>query len=638
MIFNIDKTSSLVQPDAGNKPTNAHEMTMNYSRTLIAFLLLFSMWGTAFARETHFLSLDRTGRHSRLSDHLPYTDPEAPKGGTLYLSATGSFDSFNAYIPRGIPAAGSTLLLTATLTASSRDNPFVQHPYVAESFEVAPDNGWVIFHLDPRARFNDGHPVTADDVVFTFRTLMAAGSPRYKQYYKSVEQIEKTGPRSVKFLFSEQNNRELPVIVSQLPVLPKHWWKDRDFSKPGLEPPLGCGPYGIKKFRAGYSVEYERVKNWWGQSLPINRGRYNFDVIHYDYYRDRTVAGEAFRSGEFDYMVENTAKNWVNDYKGPAFDQGLIKRLELRHFRNSGMSGFFFNTRRSLFADPRVRRALALVFDFEWTNSALFFGQYKRCDSYFSNSKLAATGLPGPKELDALEPWKNEVPPEVFTTAFIPPKGNGSGHIRKRMHTALRLLNQAGWSLKDGVLRNRDGQPFTFELLLRSGSLERVALPYRQNLKRLGIRMDIAMADTSRYIRRIRSRDYDMIYATVRQSDHPGNEQRNYWTSRAARTQGSQNWAGVSSPAVDALVNRIIASADHEELMTNTHALDRILLWSDYVIPGWYTPVDRLAYWDKFGMPETKPKNGVDLFSWWVDTDKEQRIMNSGFRSGGKEQ
>ncbi|WP_187170476.1 extracellular solute-binding protein [Salidesulfovibrio onnuriiensis] len=524
-------------------------------------------------------------------------------------------------------------MVTATLTASSRDNPYVQHPYVAQSFEVGPNNEWIEFHLNARAKFHDGIPVTADDVVFTFNTIMAEGSPRYKQYYKSVKRAEKTGPRSVKFVFSEKNNRELPVIISQLPVLPEHWWKNRDFSKPGLEPPLGCGPYKIKDFHPGYSIDYERVKGWWGEHLAVNKGRYNFDAIRYDYYRDRTVAGEAFRSGEFDYLIETTAKNWINDYKGPAFDKDLIRRLELRHSRNAGMSGFFFNTRRSLFQDRRVRQALALVFDFEWTNAALFHNQYKRCDSFFSNSDLSATGLPDEREQAILEPWKNELSTEIFTIAFIPPHGDGSGRIRQRIGTAMELLNQAGWTLRDGVLRNKDGKPFAFELLLRSGSLERVALPFRHNLQRIGIHMDIALADTSRYIRRTRDHDYDMIYTTVPQSDHPGNEQRNYWTSKTVHTLGSSNWAGVTSPVVDALVDRIIASADRDELMANTRALDRVLLWGNYVIPGWYTPVDRVAYWDKFGMPKAKPKRGVDLFSWWVDKKKEQRIAESGFRS-----
>jgi len=608
---------------------------MFFKNLLIVALLLLLSHTAAHAQKAYTLSLTAPSQTAEKMTHFSYSDPSAPKGGSIRLSATGSFDNFNAYIPRGLPAAGNSLTM-ATLTTASRDEPFVQYPYVAESFEVAPDYGWVIFHLNPNARFHDGHPVSADDLVFTFQTLMSKGNPKYKQYYKLVKSAEKVGPNSVKFMFSEKNNRELPVIVSQLPVLPEHWWKTRDFSSPGLEPPLGCGPYMIKDFRAGYSVTYERVKEWWGENLPVNKGRYNFDIIHYDYYRDRTVAGEAFRSGEFDYMVENTAKNWVKNYDGPQFDKGLIKKLELRHSRNAGMSGFFFNTRQSLFKDHRVREAISYAFDFEWTNTALFHSQYERCTSYFSNSAMAATGVPGPEELALLSPWKETLPPELFTMAFTPPQSDGSGRIRSRLRAAMGLLKQAGWTLKNGVLRNEAGQPFSFELLLRSGSLERVALPFQRNLKRLGIDMQISLADTSRYIRRTRDHDYDMIYGTVRQSDHPGNEQRNYWTSEAAKTSGSRNWAGISNPAVDALVDNLIASEDKKELTLNTQALDRALLWGHYIVPGWYSPMDRLAYWDKFGRPEIRPKNGVDLFSWWVEEDKEARIIKSGFRSGSQ--
>ena len=608
---------------------------MVFKNIQIATLLLLLIHTPALAQKQYTLTLDSSPQLSQKLTHFPYAAPSAPKGGSIRLSATGSFDNFNSYILRGMPAAGKSLPM-ATLTTSSRNESFVQYPYVAESFEVAPDYSWVIFHLNPKARFHDGHPVSADDVIFTFETLMTKGSPKYRQYYKLVEKLEKVGLLSVKFIFSEKNNRELPVIVSQLPVLPEHWWATRDFSKPGLEPPLGCGPYTIKTFRAGYSVTYERVKQWWGENLPVNRGRYNFDIIHYDYYRDRTVAGEAFRSGEFDYMIENTAKNWAKNYKGPQFDRGLINKLELHHSRNMGMSGFFFNSRRPLFQDRRVRKAVALAFDFEWTNTALFHSQYTRCTSYFSNSAMAATGLPGPDEQALLTPWNKDLPPEVFTTTFAPPQSDGSGRIRSRLRAALGLLKQAGWTLKNGVLQNEAGQPFTFELLLKSGSLNRVALPFQRNLKRLGIDMQISLADTSRYIRRTRDHDYDMIYGTVRQSNHPGNEQRNYWTSDAADTKGSRNWAGISDPVVDALVDKLIASEDRNELRLNAQALDRVLLWGHYIVPGWFSPVDRLAYWDRFGQPEIRPKNGVDLFSWWVDRDKESRILKSGFRTGSQ--
>ncbi|XPV74705.1 MAG: extracellular solute-binding protein [Desulfovibrio sp.] len=591
----------------------------------------------AFATPVHVLSIDNSMQDSTTPPYFKGVNPNAPKGGTIRLSATGTFDSFNQYSTYGVSAAG-IVLTTGTLTAAHRDNPFVQYPYIAERFEITADNSWVIFHLNPNAKFSNGESVTAEDVVFTFDTLKTKGNPKYKQYYRAVEKAETTGPLSVKFVFTEKNNRELPIIVGQLPVLSKSWWQTQDFSKATLNPPVGCGPYKIKNFRAGYSLEYERVNNWWGQDLPIHKGRYNFDTIRFDYYRDRTVAAEAFRSGEFDYMVENTAKNWANNYVGPAFDQNLIKLLEVKHSRTAGMSGFFFNTRRGHFSDVRVREAISMMFDFNWTNTALFYGQYTRADSFFSNSDLAASsspnGLPTEEEKRLLAPWKSLLPEKLFTQKFTTVSTDGSGRIRNQMRTAMALLQSAGWHLENGVLKNQSGTPFTFELLLRSGSLERVVLPFQRNLKRLGITMNITSADSSRYTRKVRSHDYDMIYTTVRQSTHPGNEQRNFWASTSAPLKGSRNWAGISHPAVDGLVEKVILAQNKQELHTAVHALDRVLLWNHYVIPGWYSQKDRVAYWDKFGIPDYQSSRGMDRYSWWIVPEKDQRIQNSRFRSG----
>lgn len=566
-------------------------------------------------------------------DHLPYVNPDAPKGGTFRLSAVGTFDSFHPFIARGIPAAGSGLLI-ASLTASSLDEPFTQYPYVAESFEVAADKSFVIFHLNRAAKFSDGHPVTADDVVFTFHALLEKGSPTYSKYYEGIEKVEKLSRHSVKFSFREKNNPELPFVAGQMKVLPAHWWDGRDFSEPTLEVAPGCGPYRLKSSRTGYSVEYERIDDWWGRDLPVNKGRYNFDVVRYDYYRDRTVSAEAFRSGAFDFCRENSAKAWAQDYTGPAIEAGLIKCKALEHSRPAGMQGFIFNTRRGIFADRRVRQALGLAFDFEWTNKALFYGQYKRCNSYFTNSIFAADGPLTPEEEALLSPWKDSVPQDVFNDAPIEEKTDGTGRIRGRLRKALTLLREAGWRLEDGVLRNEDGKPFEFEMLLRSPSMERVVLPYSKNLSRLGITMHVTMADSSRYIRRIRSYDFDMIVSVIRQSDSPGNEQRFFWTSSAAETPGTRNLAGVKNPVVDALVEDIIAAENRDRLKVCVRALDRVLRAEYYVVPGWYSPVDRVAYWCAFDMPESRPSRGIDIFSWWYDEAGAERIAEAGFAGG----
>ncbi|NJB66672.1 microcin C transport system substrate-binding protein [Desulfobaculum xiamenense] len=562
--------------------------------------------------------------------HFPYANPDAPKGGTLRLAAIGTFDSFHPYIARGIAAAGNGLL-AATLTTSSRDEPFTQYPYVARSFDVPEDRSHVVFHLDPSARFSDGEPVTADDVIFTFDALVKQGSPTYAKYYEGVSGVTKLSAHAVRFDFRERGNPELPVIAGQLPVLPRHWWQGRDFGSPTLDVPPGCGPYRVRESRTGYSVEYERVGDWWGAALPVNRGRYNFDRIRYDYYRDRTVSAEAFRGGEFDYQMENSAKAWAQDYRGPAIDAGLIRCETIAHERPAGMQGLVFNTRRLQFADRRVREALTLAFDFEWTNRTLFYSQYTRCDSYFSNSAFASREVPSGAELALLEPWRGSLAPEVFGEPCVAPTGDGSGRIRERLRRALALLTEAGWRLEDGVLRDAQGRPFVFEMLLRSPSMERVVLPYAKNLATLGIRMEVSMADASRYVRRTRSFDFDMIVSVMRQSDSPGNEQRFMWTAAAADTPGSRNLAGVKSPVVDDLVEHIIAARDRQSLVAAVRALDRVLLWEHYAVPGWYCPVDRVAYWDRFGMLERHPSRGVDIFSWWYDEGRAKRIAEAGF-------
>ena len=554
--------------------------------------------------------------------YFDYVNPNAPKGGEVKLAAIGTFDNLNPYILKGVAAAGLGGLFETLLT-NAEDEAFTEYGQLAESIEMPEDRSWVAFTLRKEARWHDGKPVTPEDVIFSLEILKTKGQPFFRFYFADVKKAEKTGPRTVKFTFSGGENRELPLIVGQLPVLPRHFWEGRQFEKTILEPPLGSGPYRIKAFEPGRSITYERVKDYWGAQLPVNKGRYNFDIIRYDYYRDTTVALEAFKGGEYHFRQENVSKDWATAYNSPAVREKLIKKEEIRHQRPTGMQGFVFNIRMPLFRDPRVRRALAYAFDFEWTNKNLFFGQYTRTKSYFSNSELASTGLPGPDELEFLEPLRGQIPDEVFTKAYEPPAADGSGNIRGNLRKALRLLKEAGWVIKEGKLVDAGtGAPFAFEILLNQPTWERIALPFRRNLKRLGIDARVRTVDTAQYQRRTEDFDFDMIVDVFGQSLSPGNEQRDLWGSEAADRPGSRNTIGIRSDAIDTPIDLVIAAPDRESLTARTRALDRVLLWGHYVIPHWHIQSFRVAYWDKFGRPAVTPKYGLGFDTWWIDSGK----------------
>lgn len=596
-------------------------------RAALALLaLLPTLAGAAGAAEepepAHGIAMHGDLKYGPDFTHFDYADPDAPKGGTVTFSAIGTFDSLNPYILKGVPAAGLGLVFQ-TLTTQSEDEPFSEYGEVAESIIVPEDRSWVAFDLRPGARWHDGEPITVEDVIFSLETLKTKGHPFYRAYYKNVVKAEKVGERRVKFTFEGGINRELPLIVGQLPVLPKHWYEGRDFERATLDPPIGSGPYRIERVDAGRTIVYRRVADWWGADLPVNRGRYNFDEIRYEYYRDSDVALEAFKAGQYDIRLENTAKLWATGYDSPALEKGWIVREEIPVERPAGMQGFVFNTRRELFRDPKVREALAWAFDFEWTNSTLFYGAYTRTDSYFENSELEATGLPGPKELELLEPFRDRLPPEVFTKDYEPPKTDGSGNIRDNLRVALRLLREAGWKVENGRLVNAaTGAPFRFEILLVSPAFERIAGPFVKNLERLGIEASIRTVDTSQYQNRLNDFDFDMIVGVWGQSLSPGNEQRDFWSCEAATTPGSRNYAGICDPVVDTLIDRIIQAPTREDLVAACRALDRVLLWGHYVIPHWHIPYIRIAYWDRFGRPQTLPRHDIDLFAWWVDPAK----------------
>ena len=576
---------------------------------------------------THGLTLLGKLKYPPDFKHLDYVNPNAPKGGRIKLYSIGSFDTFNPFIIKGDPAAGLGSIYESLMT-TSLDEISAGYGLIAKNVEVPDDLSYVIFNLRPEARFHDGKPVTADDVVFSFNILKEKGQPHYRFYYANISKAEALTPHRVKFHFTGPPNRELPHITGQLAVLPKHYWEGRDFEKTTLEVPVGSGPYKIKRFEAGRFIEYERDKDYWAANLPVNVGRINFDEIRFEYFRDRTVALEAFKAHTYDYRTEGSSKDWATQYNFPAVKEGLVKKDEVPHARPTGMQAFVFNLRRKKFQDRALRQALAYAFDFEWSNKQLFFGQYTRTMSYFSNSDLAAGAPPTKEEIALLEPFKGKVPEEAFAKVYAPPKSDGSGNIRRNLRAATRILRKAGWKVQDGKLIDpKSGKPFEFEFLLQTGDqFERIVSPYIRNLRRLGISARIRNVDPSQYINRRRKFDFDALITTFGQSESPGNEQRDYWSSEAADRPGSRNLLGLKDDAVDALVEKIVAARDRKSLVVATRALDRVLLWNHLVVPQWHIRYDRIAYWNKFGRPEKNPKYGVDFFSWWVDPEKDKAL------------
>jgi len=595
--------------------------------TAIAAAFLMSSSAAAEAvKPVHAIAMHGKPKYGPDFKHFDYVNPDAPKGGHVRLATIGSFDSFNPYILKGQPAVGLNNLFE-TLLVSSSDEAFTEYGLLAESIEVPEDRSWVAFTLRKEARWHDGKPVTVEDVIFSLSIIKTKGHPFYRSYFKNLERAEAVGERKVKFTFSGGVNRELPLITGQLPILPKHYWETREFDKTTLEPPVGSGPYRIKSFEAGRSIAYELDPNYWGKDLPVNKGTDNFQTIRYDYYRDTTVALEAFKAGEYDFRQENVAKEWATGYDSPPLREGLIKKVEIRHEQPTGMQAFVFNTRREMFKDRRVRHALAYAFDFEWTNKNLFFGQYTRTKSYFSNSELASSGLPGPEELKILEPFRGQIPNEVFTTEYVPPATPDQEAHRANLRTALRLLKEAGWTIKDRKLVNaKTDKPFQFEILLNQPTWERIALPFARNLERLGIEAKVRTVDPAQYQKRTDDFDFDMVVASFGQSLSPGNEQRDFWGSAAAAEPGSRNLIGIKDPVVDQLIDLIIAAPDRDQLIYRTRALDRVLLWGHYLIPHWHIQNFRVAYWDKFGRPEITPKYALCFQCWWIDDAKAKAL------------
>ena len=584
--------------------------------TLFLFVLVSPLACADAVTVSHGIAMHGDLKYPPQFTHFDYVNPDAPKGGKVVQSAIGTFDSFNNFIVKGTPADGLGYIYD-TLLATAQDEPFSLYGLLAESLEVPGDRSWIIFNLRPEARFSDGEPVTAEDVVFSFDILREKGAPHYRAYYADIETIEALDKHRVKFSFKNDQNKELALIVGQVAILPKHYWSEREFQKPSQDKPIGSGPYIIDHFEAGRSLTYKRNPTYWGADIPVRKGKYNFDEITFDYYRDGTVAMEAFKAGEYDFREENSSKRWATSYTGQAFDDGRIIAAALEHENPTGMQAFILNNRKDKFSDPVVRKALALAFDFEWTNKNIFYDAYTRTHSYFSNSEMAASELPDAEELEILDPIRDQVPPEVFTQVYRAPETNGDGRIYKELRQAKRLLSEAGWTFKNGKLVDSQGDQLTIEMLLYSPAFERVVAPFIRNLDRLGIKSSIRLVDVSQYISRLRSFDFDIVVSGFGQSNSPGNEQINYWHSSVADTEGSRNLIGIKNPAVDYLIDQLIKAPNRKQLVLRTRALDRVLLWNHYVIPQYHINKYRIAYWDKFSMPSTRPKYDLGFDTWW---------------------
>ena len=582
----------------------------------------------------HAISLIGTPKYPADFKHFDYVNPDAPKGGLVRMADIGSFDSLNPILYKGEAAAGLGLVYES-LMADSLEEPSTSYGLIAEWASYPADFSSVTFKLREGAHWHDGTPITPDDVIYSLEVNKAA-NPRMALYYKNVSHAEATGPNEVTFNFDVKGNRELPMIMGQLTILPKHYWTGKDSSgnqrdplKTTLEQPLGSGAYRIKQSSPGRTISYERVPDYWGMDLPVNRGQWNLDEIRFDYYRDDTVAFESFKAGNLDYHQETSAKNWATAYDFAAIRNGWIKQQEVPIKSAQSMQCFVLNLRHPQFADRRVRQAFNLAFDFEWANKNLFYGQYARVSSYFQGTELAAPAeLPQGRELEILNEVKDQVPPEVFTQVHRNPVNASEDDTRGNLRKAVQLLKEAGYEVKNGVLVDtKTGQPLTVEFLLVSPLFERIVQPLIANLQRLGIKGTLRMVDSAQYTRRLNAFDYDIVVGNFSQSNSPGNEQRDFWGSEAAGREGSQNLIGVKDPAIDKLVDHVIFAKDRQELVAATNALDRVLLWNDFVVPQWFSPKVRIAYWDRYGQPQTLPALTPGFPQvWWFDREKADRL------------
>lgn len=603
----------------------------------VALVLALMPWPPALQaaepRRLHAIAMHGEPRYPAGFTHFDYVNPAAPKGGVVRMASSGTFDSLNSFILEGVPAAGLAQLYD-TLLVRSADEPLTAYGLVAESIELAEDRSWIAFNLRDGARFHDGSPLTAEDVAWTFETLRTRGHPLYKVLYADVPSVEVLGPHKVRFALGDRHNRELPVIVGQLPVLSKAHAELVPFEKSGEVAPMGSGPYRIGVVEPGRSVTYVRDPDYWARDLAVSHGRFNFGQLRYDYYRDEAAEIQGLKAHAYDLRIEISAKTWATAYNIPAVSAGALIKDEIQNELPKGMQGFGYNLRRPIFQDRRVRAALAHAFDFEWSNRTLFHGLYARSNSYFADSSMAAEGLPSPEELALLEPLRDRLPPEVFTDIYRAPDSQDPRKLRENLLQAMALLKQAGWTVQGGKLRNAAGERFRFEILIDGPSFERLALPFARNLERLGIEVGLRTVDVSQYQYRLNAFDLDMIVVTFPITATPGTEVRTFWGSAAADEPGSKNALGIRDPAIDRLIEHVVSAGDRQRLETATRALDRALLWGHYMIPHYYTDTFRMVYWDMFGRPEVTPKYDLLLDTWWVadPTAPVGTIRQSGMR------
>lgn len=603
---------------------------MKNRRFLYPILLFGWLLGAAFdVVAAPSQALGYTPAYPAGFDHFRYVNPNAPKGGSVTIWSMGSFDTLNPFTLKGIADDALTQLVFETLMEPSLDEPYSQYGLLADDVESASDGLSVTFHLNPKARFSDGTPVTADDVVFSFDTLMSKQAhPQFRFYYADILRARALNSSTVRFYF-RRRNPELRMIVGQIPIFSRRWVGKTPFDQLALKPPIASGPYVVDSYKLGKYIVYRRNPNYWARDLNVRRGMYNFDRIVVKYYRDSAVALQGFKAGDFDFIAVNNSKQWARDYVGPKFERGLIKKAELPHRNDAGMQGFVFNLRRPLFQDRRVRRAIDLALDFPWANHKLFYDQYRRCYSYFSNSDLASSGIPKGAELKLLEPYRKQLPPQLFTQPWTPPTTEPPHSLRANLREAKALLESAGWHYRDGALRNAAGQPFSFDIMLADGAFERIVAPFARNLAILGIQANYRTVDSAIYQRRADTFNFDMLVYVFGESQSPGNELKGMFASASADQEGSRNLMGLKNPVVDALVDKVIYAKDRAHLVTAVHALDRVLLWGEYVVPNWYIATHRIAYWNRFGMPKTLPlyyqPTAWMLATWWAKNDTMER-------------
>ena len=561
--------------------------------------------------------------------HFDWVNPDARKGGrlaTIGTVARDSFDSFNNFILKGDPAQGLEFVFDSLMTRAF-DEPDAVYGLVAHSAEVAADRSSVTFRLRPEAKFADGSALTAEDVVFTFEVLKEKGHPLYRAQLRDMTKAEALDAHTVRYTFTGTQTRDLPLVAATLPILSKAYYATREFDQTTLDPPLGSGPYRLGDFKQGAFVSYKRRDDYWAKDLPVNRGRFNFDELRFEYYRDRTAALESFKAGAFDLREEFTARDWATGYDIPAVKEHRLLLLTLPDESPSGAQGFFLNTRRSKLSDPRVRLALDYAFDFEWTNKNIFYDLYTRTESFFENSEMKASGMPSPAELALLEPFRGQLPAEVFGEPYKSPVTDGSGQDRRLLRESGRLLGDAGWQIKDGKRVNAKGEVLELEFLITDPTTERILAAYVKNFQAIGVQTSIRRIDPAQYERRIKSFDFDVVATRYALRLTPGVELRAFWGTEAARTDGSYNLAGISHPAIDALIEKITEASNREQLDTATRALDRVLRAGHYWVPHWYRPFHYIAYWDKFGRPAVKPRyeRGI-THTWWYDAQRAAKL------------